>query len=125
MTVWAGISRDTLLSLCRLLFSFTDACGKWYFSHLWGYLYFTIHIVDNFYFHLTTFLKKIRYFLLHTFSLTLKSTRYILNGPIHTLIKRTSLVIPTASDLTHSIKHQCFICKLLCWSVPLAIRKLN
>uniref|UniRef100_A0A674DZJ7 PX domain-containing protein kinase-like protein n=1 Tax=Salmo trutta TaxID=8032 RepID=A0A674DZJ7_SALTR len=77
----------------------------------WGYLYFTISFFDNFYF--TTFLKKIMYFLLHTFSLTPKSTRYMLkslteqeNGLIHILIKRTSLVVPSASDLVESLNRE-------------------
>ena len=48
------------------------------------------------YFYFTTFLKKMMYFLLHTFSLTPK---------IHTLVKRTSLVIPTASDLADSLNN--------------------
>ena len=43
-------------------------------------LYFIIYIFDNVYFYFTTFLNKIMYFLLHTFSLTPKSTRYILNA---------------------------------------------
>lgn len=41
-------------------------------SSFCGYLYFTIHIFDKFYF-TTTLLKKPMYFLLHTFYLTPKS----------------------------------------------------
>jgi hypothetical protein len=43
-------------------------------------LYFTIYIFANFYFCFSIFLKKIMYFLLHTFSLIPKSTHYILIG---------------------------------------------
>ncbi|KAK6299928.1 hypothetical protein J4Q44_G00299610 [Coregonus suidteri] len=43
-------------------------------------LSFTIYIYLYFYFYFTTFLMTIMYFLLHTFSLTPKSTRYILNA---------------------------------------------
>uniref|UniRef100_A0A674BQZ1 Receptor-type tyrosine-protein phosphatase kappa n=1 Tax=Salmo trutta TaxID=8032 RepID=A0A674BQZ1_SALTR len=60
------------------------------------------------------------YFLLHTFSL-----KYSLHfeclarqekGQIHALIKRTSLVIPTASDLADSLNKNYLFCKL-CLSV--------
>ena len=56
--------------------------SKYYLSRFFRYLYFTIYIFDNFYFFyfcFTTFLNKM-YFLLHMFSLTPKSTRYILNA---------------------------------------------
>jgi hypothetical protein len=45
---------------------------KYYLSCFLGYLYF--------YFYFTTFVKKIMYFLFHTFSLTPTSTYYILNA---------------------------------------------
>ena len=57
---------------------FSQYTLKYYLSRCLGYLYFTIYIFDNFYF--TTFLKKIKYFLLHKFYLTPKSTHYILNA---------------------------------------------
>ena len=56
-------------------------------------------------FYSTTFVKKIMYFLLHTFSLPPKSTSYIVTGKCSksdTLSNRTSLVIPTASELADS-----------------------
>ena len=68
-------------------------------------MYFTIYTFGNFYFYFTTFPKEKNALLINTFSLTPKSTGYILqeNGPIHTLINRTSLVIPTASDQAGSL----------------------
>ena len=52
--------------------------GVKYLSRYWGICTLLFYIFDNFYF--TTFLKKIMYFLLLTFSLTPKSTCYILNA---------------------------------------------
>ena len=69
---------------------------KYYLSSYLGYLYFTIHVFDSFYF--TTFLKKIMYFLLHTYSLK----RFDRKMVQFTHTKRTSLVIPTVSDLADS-----------------------
>ena len=75
--------------------------SQYYLSSFLGYLYFTIYIFDYFYF--TTFLKKILYFLLHTFSLTPKSARYILNEGIYA-------PIPTTSDLADSLNtHDLFV----------------
>ena len=76
---------------------------------VWGYLYLTIYILDNFYF--TTLLKTIMYFSLHTLSLTPKSTRYILNAKqdrkmvqfTHLSREHPSLVIPIAFDLADSL----------------------
>ena len=74
------------------------------------------------------------YFLLHPFSLTPK--KYLLhfeclagqrNGAIHTLIERTSLVIPAASNLADSLNtNSSFVnyCVVLSVGVcPLAIHK--
>ena len=50
------------------------------------------------------------------------------NCPIHTLIKRTSLVIPTATVIpTADSLNTCFVCNVMseCWSMPLAICKLK
>ena len=66
-----------------------------------------------------TFLKKIMYFLLHTFSLTPK------HFSIHTLIKRTFLVISTACVLEDSCNTHALFVNDECWSVPQAIRELK
>ena len=69
-------------------------------------LCFTISIVDNVYFYFTTFLKNIMYFLLHTFSLTPKSTHnshtYQENIPGH----------PYCLWSGGLSKHKCLVCKL-------------
>jgi hypothetical protein len=95
---------------------------KYYLSSFLGCLYFNVFISPNFYF--TTFLNKIMYFLLHTFSLTPKSTLYILTGKLsnsHTYQEN----IPGHPYCLWSggvTKHKYFVCKLcLSVGVPLAI----
>jgi hypothetical protein len=52
---------------------------KYYLRRFLGYLYVTLlYLLANFYFN--TFLEKSMYFLLHIFSLTSKSTYYMLNA---------------------------------------------
>jgi hypothetical protein len=66
--------------MVRLLVGSGKNTWKYYLSWIFGVsvLYFTVYIFENLYFYFTTFLKKIMYFLLHKFSLTPKSTCYIL-----------------------------------------------
>jgi hypothetical protein len=81
----------------------------------------------NFYFYFTTFLKKIMYFLRHTFSLTAKSTTYILSGKWSNSRTYQENIPGHPYSLWSSglTKHKCFVCKLMseCCSVLLAIRK--
>jgi hypothetical protein len=58
-------------------------------------LFYYLDFSANFYF--TTFLNKIMHFLLHTLHFE------CLSGQENDLIKRTSLVIPAASDLADSL----------------------
>jgi hypothetical protein len=85
---------------------------KYYISHFFGVyvLYLTIYIFDNFYFYSTTFLKKNNVlFTPYIFPDNQKYLSYFEclagqeNCLIDTLIKRTSLVIPTASDQADSL----------------------
>jgi hypothetical protein len=79
-------------------------------------LYFTIYIFDNFYFYFTTFLKKLMYFLLHTFSLTTKSTFFMASRTGKWSNSRTyqentpgHRYCLWSGRLT---KHKCLVCKL-------------
>jgi hypothetical protein len=107
ITLW--ITVHMWVSMLALKCVCTVVLGGICTSHI--YLYF-----DIFYFYFTTFLKKIMYLLLHTFSLILKSTRFRMlfrtgkwsnsqtyqeNIPCHPYCY-------WSGELT---KHKCFICK--------------
>jgi hypothetical protein len=101
VNTFANISKN-VVSLCHYgIFNsgvkyLSKTTLKYYLSSYLGYLYFTIHVFDSFYF--TTFLKTIMYFLLHTFS---NSSTYQEDIPGH----------PYCLWSGGLMKHKCFVCK--------------